>query len=290
MNRDLNTLAQYDPQAYWEERLSKHFSLRATGHLTFGHEYNAWLYRSKVHVLTKLLKEKNILCSGMKLLDIGVGTGFYVKYWEKLGVKSLTGIDITARSIAELKKRYPNHRFIRANIGDTKIPINEKFDIITAFDVLFHMISDDEFEQAIKNIRNLSHANTIILITDNFLKAYKPPRSHENDRTLKYYKSVLTANSLEIDDIKPIFYLMNTPIDRERINGELAKILTKAMWWVTLKIMGYAKHLGILGRGITYFWGLALYCGDRMILKCTSAGPGMKLLLAKPMCPHKDIL
>jgi ubiquinone/menaquinone biosynthesis C-methylase UbiE len=278
----LSKTDKYIPQKYWEKRLSKNFSLTGVGHSRFGLEYNVWLYRARLSVLRRLLKEKKINCSGRKLLDIGVGTGFYINFWEKLGVKHITGIDITTKAVSELKKRYPNYRFIKADVSKAGfLPINEKFDIVTAFDILFHIVKQDEFEQAIKNLKKLCHRNTIILVMDNFLKECKPSRGHENDRTLKYYKNILSSNGIEIEGVRPIFYLMNTPIDIERINGNLLKYFVIVAWRMNTKVTRCLKKLGMLGRCVAYCWALTLYCIDRVILKCTSVGPSTKLLLAK---------
>lgn len=280
---------KYIPGQYWERRLSKDFSLTGVGHLGFQLEYNIWLYKARLHVLGGLLKEKNVNCRGKKLLDIGVGTGFYVNFWEELGVKDITGIDITTKAVEELEKKYPDYRFIKADISKAELPLDEKFDVITGFDVFFHIVEDSGFEQAIKNLKKLSHKETIILIMDNFLKEYKAARGHENDRTLEYYEKILSSNSIGIEDIRPLFYFMNTPIDIERISGRLLKFLIKWVWWTNRAIMGCCKKLGALGRGITYFWALTLYYFDRIILKCTFVGPSTKLLLAK-LSPSKNEL
>lgn len=280
----MKTDIKYVPEKYWKERLNKDFSLSGVGHLGFGLEYNIWLYKARLHVLRELLIKNKIVCKGKKVLDIGVGTGFYIKFWEKLGVEQITGIDITNKSIEELKKKYPDHKFMKGNISDldyNKIFPNEKYDIITAFDVLFHIVDEEDFKNAIKNIRRFSNKGAIILIMDNFLKEFKSARGHESDRTLSYYKKVLNSYSIEIKKIKPIFYFMNTPIDIERINNKFFVYFIKIMWRINTKIRSIYKKLGLLGKKIDYIWAFILYFLDRIILKYTNIGPGTKLLLAK---------
>ncbi len=283
MFKDMNQEIKYKPEKYWEERLNKNFSLGGVGHLGFSLIYNIWLYKAKLYTIRRILKNNNINCQGKKLLDIGVGTGFYLSFWEKLGVKSIAGIDITSKSIEELTKKYPKYKFVKANIGDEKLSINEKFDIISAFDVLFHIVRNNEFEQAIRNIKKFSHKDTIFLIMDNFLKEYKPAHKHESDRTLEYYKKILNSNFIKIEDIISIFYFMNTPIDIERIDSKFIKILINKVWRINKKIASYSKKLGPMGSSISFFWGLLLYYFDRLILKYTFWGPSTKLMLAKPV-------
>lgn len=279
----MNIKAKYEPKSYWQKRLSEDFSLTGVGHKGFGLEYNIWLYKARLRTISQLIKEKNINCKGIKLLDIGVGTGFYINFWEKLGVNDITGFDITTKAIEELNKKYPNYKFIKRDISDTEQNIpDEKYDIITAFDILYHIVKNKDFESALENIRKFSHKDTVILIMDSFLRRNIPTRFHENDRTLDYYKQVLNSRLLDIVEIKPIFYFMNAPIDIERLNNEFSKFLTKRMWWLNLKINSFCKRIGRCGKPISYLWAFSLYCLDSIILKCISLEPSTKLLFAKP--------
>ena len=214
----------------------------------------------------------------------GAGTGFYINFWGKLGVKQITGIDITNKSIEELIKKYPNHRFIKGNISNldcNKILPNEKFDIITAFNVLFHIVDEEDFKHSIENSKGFSRKKTIILIMDNFLKEHEVVGWHERARTLSYYEKVLSSYSIEIKEIKPIFYFMNTPIDIEAINNNLLRCLIKTMWWLNLKSRVCCRRIGKLGGIIAYLWTYFLYLFDRIILRYTNIGPSTKLLIAK---------
>jgi SAM-dependent methyltransferase len=271
---------KYVPEKYWEERLCRDFSLTGVGHLGFSLEYNKWLYKSRLSTIKRVLKDKNINYQEKSLLDIGVGTGFYIPFWEKLGIKNITGIDITTKSVEELKKKYPKYDFIKADISEQNLPLSKKFDIITAFDVLFHIIDEEKFEQAIRNIKKFSHKNAVILIMDNFLKKYKPPRYHEYDRTLEYYKKIMISDSIKIIDVKPIFYFMNAPIDIEREHSKFNRFLIKSMWRINNKI-GYLRKFGVLGKIFIYLWAAVLYYLDRTILNFISTGPSTKLLVAK---------
>ena len=115
---------------------------------------------------------------------------------------------------------------------------------------------------------------------DNFLKECKQAQGHENDRTLEYYKKILNSNSIEIKDIKPIFFFMNTPVDKERIDNKIVKFMIKAMWRINKQANWYFKKMGTIGKGMSYFWALILYSFDRLILHFTSVGPSTKLLVA----------
>jgi len=275
-------------EEYWEKRLNKDFSLAGVGSFGAGLEYNTWLYKARLYVLKRLLKEKDIDYQGGSVLDVGVGTGFYINFWEKLGVNNITGIDITAKSVATLKKKHPNYQFVKADISSNVLPLNKKFDIITAFDILFHIVQEKDFEQAIKNIKAFSHKDSIILITDCFVKVYKPMPGYQNYRTLKHYRRVLNKYGMQIEIIKPIFYFMVSPIDIERINNPMMSFLIKQLWQTSMKVINHSKKLGKLGKIINYLLGLGVYCLDRLVLISNHTGPSTKLVLIRVKSNQDD--
>lgn len=271
---------KYEPEGYWEERLSKNFSLGGVGYSGLGLEYNKWLYKARLRALTRILKIGRIDPHGKDLLDIGVGTGFYVDYWKKRGIKSATGVDITEKSTSRLRAKYPEYEFIKADISSKQLPLlNRKFDIITTFDVLFHIVEEDKFNQALDNIANLSHRDTKILVTDSFLKESRTPVFHEYDRTMDRYKEALGKAGIKPVVIVPVFYFMNNPIDMCSIKNKFMKKMLPLTWSAITRICDLSNRLGSFGRSVNYPLGLILYHADGAILRYAKDGPGSKLLL-----------
>ena len=277
-------MARYEPEKYWEERLSKDFSLGGVGFLGLGVGYNKWFYKARIRALSKLLKEKAISPSGKRILDIGVGTGFYIDYWKKLGARSIVGLDITEKSVSELEKKYPEYKFVSTNICDKQLEsaiLDEKFDIITAFDVLFHIVEEDEFEQAIENIKCLSHHETKIIISDSFLKEPRPVGFHENDTTMDRYKEALDKVGLRPLITIPVFYFMSNPIDKDALSSRSLRILVSLAWIIANDSLRLRKRLGSLAEPIGYLIGLILYTVDGVILKYAKIGPSTKIMLVQ---------
>ena len=256
------SMRKYEPEKYWQERLSRNFSLGGAGHTGLGLEYNKWLYRARIRTLGKLLKDEQINPRGKQILDIGCGTGFYIDYWDRRGAGGVVGLDITEVSVSRLTTIYPKYNFIRADITAKALELKREFDIITAFDVLFHIVDEDKFEQAISNIRRFCHKKTLILITDSFLTEPHPPGFHENYRTIHRYQEVLNSNGLRVVKIMPIFFIMGTP--RVRF------------------MLSLGNRLGTPGRLMNYLLGGCLYLVDGIILRFKLSGSGSKLLLAQP--------
>ncbi|MFC2020398.1 class I SAM-dependent methyltransferase [Chloroflexota bacterium] len=278
-------MAKYEPATYWQERLSKDFSLTGVGCWGIGIGYNRWLYKARIGVLSKLLKKNHIDAQGTRVLNIGIGNGFYVDYWKKKGAKSITGIDITEKSVSTLSAKYPEYEFIKADISAKKLTIKGTFDIITAFDVLFHIVEEDKFEQAIRNIRRLSHPQTKILIMDSFLINPLPAGFHQNYRTLTRYQEVLKKEGIEMVELVPIFYFLTTPSDMAAVKNKfLQRMLPFTRSFIT-RGLTLSKRLPFFRQGTDFLIGHALgflfYFFDRIILKNSQDGPSEKLLFAK---------
>jgi SAM-dependent methyltransferase len=272
---------QYDLQEYWNNRLTEDFSLAGVGFLVLGLEYNKWLYRARLRALARLLQEHGIDPREKRILDIGVGTGFYLDFWEKKGAQAIVGLDFSEKSIAGLKAKYRHRRFVKQDISEPGILGGEKYDIITAFDVLFHIVDEVKFGEALKNIRNWSHNTTKILISDNFLHKNRSPSFYENDRTLLRYKQVFNANDLEIVDLQPIFYLANSPVDTDAIRKKYLHFLLPKIWKFNSNCLRWGRRLGSFGRAGGYLLGMILYFIDGIILRYAESGPSTKLLLAR---------
>lgn len=45
----------YEPQSYWQKRLSERFSLSEVGYAGFSEYYNKWLYKAEIRALKKML-------------------------------------------------------------------------------------------------------------------------------------------------------------------------------------------------------------------------------------------
>src|SRR5215217_7388946 len=110
-------MSGFDARAYWERRLSEQFTLDGVGYAGLGRSFNAWMYRVRRRVFLQTVKPLLNDPAATDVLDIGSGTGFYVDRWHELGVRSLTGSDLTDTAMARLTDRYPGDRFVRFDAG-----------------------------------------------------------------------------------------------------------------------------------------------------------------------------
>jgi SAM-dependent methyltransferase len=214
----------YEPRSYWEKRLKENFSVRHTGHVGFNLVYNKWSYKVKVRILEETLDNLKIDCKGRSVLDIGCGTGFWVEFYKSKGATPIVGVDVASISIERLREKYQQLEFWEADIGETKINIDRRFDIVNVFDVLYHIKDRSKFGNAISNIAQLSNVGAYIFITDSLID--KSEFEHVFFRGLPTYEEELKRNNLRLVEIVPLYYLLNTqyPLILKAIRFALLKI------------------------------------------------------------------
>lgn len=201
------SVMDYKAREYWEARLRRDFSLSATGHSGFSLGYNRYMYKLKAKKLGQALRRQGIMVKGARVLDIGSGTGFFVEYYLNKGAGSVAGIDITDVSVELLSKKFPGQSFHRLDISKEQYLGADKFDIINAFDVLYHIVDDGDFKSAIRNMAISARPGTWLFITD-ALRPELGAARHVRYRGLDNYKDILAEEDIDIVDIIPVLNLL----------------------------------------------------------------------------------
>lgn len=151
------------------------------------------------HIRTHLLKKKSVLMkkmllkmgkAGAKGLDMGCGTGHYIKKMSKYGFK-MSGFDLSKRMTEQAKKRNKDikSRIKPGNI--LKIPFKkEKFDFAYCINVMHHLPSLKKQKDALKEIKRVLRPGGVLFIhevnTDNPL--------------FKFYMNYIFPMTSSIDD------------------------------------------------------------------------------------------
>jgi len=162
------------------------------------------LYRVRRNVFNYQMRKLDISSfERLKVLDIGSGTGFYLDLLRSLGVKRVTGSDIATVAVERLRKSYSRQRIVQLDIGNSLEAqgfLENAFDIITAFDVLFHIVDDKRFQKAFINISMLLKPGGYFIFSENFPHnkviryEYQVSRSIEEiDATIKKRDSPLST-------------------------------------------------------------------------------------------------
>jgi len=265
---------RYDPKTYWGERLSKRLDISSVGQLGLGY-YNYWLYKARFRAMHRALEKHRIDISGKSLIDIGVGSGAWIPFWQKCGVSKIVGNDITSVSVSALQKKYPQLEFFEGDIGSELFDFRkEAFDIVTAFDLLFHITDDKSFHNAVFNLSKLAKDYAWVLITDSFGSSSYGPFHHEYHRTYEHYLNELKYAGLQPIHLEPIFFAMTTALNASDIKlGQLFSKFVKVMLRI-VALIASTRHFA----GLNHLMGFFLYVLDSILYRIMRTGPSLKIL------------
>jgi len=269
----------YQPKAYWEERLSSRpLDVAAVGHIRLGLAYNQWLYRGLFRALRRALARMHVPVSGASVLDVGVGSGAFIPFWRERGVASITGLDITEASVGALRGRYPQDQFLQCDIS-AELPsgLEGRFDLATAFAVLFHIMDDAGFSRALANLSRALRPGGWALLSDCFPPEPAGPFHHEYYRTHDHYAGELKRAGLEAAGLEPVYFLMAQAVYSRGIPfGFLLRPFTRSV----VRLVGrLARHRGT--RFLNHIVGATLYVADGALCRLSTRCPSVKILLAQ---------
>lgn len=211
----------YDPRTFWDQRLSEQFDLRGTGETGLSLAYNRACYELRRHVLDRALAEAGFDPKGQRALDVGCGTGFFTAYYLARGAQ-VTGLDIAPTSVERLQQRHPEARFVLSDVSEAEIA--ERFELVNAFDVLYHITDDTRWERAVRHLARAVAPNGLLLLTDTFADL---PRlaEHNVTRPLPRYRELLSTHGLELQAIYPTHVLLNRELGPFRPFNRLPGLL-----------------------------------------------------------------
>jgi 2-polyprenyl-3-methyl-5-hydroxy-6-metoxy-1,4-benzoquinol methylase/Tfp pilus assembly protein PilF len=271
-------IPDFDTKGYWESRLSRNYNLAGVGFLDLGEAYNRFMYRLRKWRLAARLSELQIEPSGKRILDIGSGTGFFLEFWKAYNPASLEGLDITDTSVARLRERFSDLPIHHADISCPGITLPGPYDVISAFDVLIHVVDDEAFARALENIAGLLAPNGYAIITDGCTQEpYTRNSEHYRARTEAEYRAHFERLGLSVVTVEPLFAAMNAPVDLQRVRDPELREVYDELWDVTQSLFGKD---GLKGREADLAARMA-FLHEQIHLKTNAPSPSAKLLIAR---------
>jgi SAM-dependent methyltransferase len=211
----------YEPREFWQRRLSEQFDLRGTGEVGLSLAYNRACYALRLEVLERALRDAHMTVQGRSVLDVGCGTGFFTGFYLEHGARVL-GLDIAPVAIERLARRHPQARFVLADVSEAAL--TERFDVVNAFDVLYHITDDARWERALRNLAAMVAPGGLLLATDTFA-ALPGLAAHNQSRPLARYQALLDATGLEPGPIYATHVLLNRELKALRFLNRVPALL-----------------------------------------------------------------
>jgi len=214
-------MSEYRPREFWEQRLAEHFDVRGTGETGLSLAYNRACYELRSGVLERALQEAGATLRGAGVLDVGCGTGFFTGWYLERGAR-VTGVDIAPISVERLRARFPEARFVLADIGETDL--EGTFDLVNAFDVLYHIVDDARWEAAVRRLGAAVRPGGLLLVTDTFAPL-EAAAGHNRMRPLTEYRRVLVPLGFALARPRPTHVLLNRDLGALRVLNRAPRLL-----------------------------------------------------------------
>lgn len=211
MPPEWETFGQADALEWWEERHRNHHGFDAVGYAGVGEAYNSWLYRIRRRLFRRHVAP--LAGPGSSVLDVASGTGFYLERWREAGVHDVTGSDMSEAAVHQLEASFPAIPIARFDIAgpDSGLP-QRRFDLVSAFDVLFHLIDDGAYRRALANLGRLVRPGGLLIVSENFRLA--GPRRFASVQVNREENEILDEMrraGFDVIERRPMFVVMNAP-------------------------------------------------------------------------------
>lgn len=266
-------MSEFNPNAYWEERLTKDIGLHRVGHLAYGKAFNRALYAIRRHVFHKVRLKYLPNLSEKSILDCGSGTGFYLNLWNHFAPKSLSGLDFTEASVEFCARRFPHLTMYHADITNADsmsvIP-DESHDVISIFDVLFHVTNDAKYAQALHELGRIMKDDGVLLYSDNVPRHGTKRERHIVHRSKDEVYKALYKAGFEVMERIPMFYLMGYPVDAK-------SSLPGRLWNLFMYPVRKSEIIGMIYAAILYF--PEIFC-----ISFLKESPTTELLICRRVC------
>ena len=259
----------FDAQRYWDERLSTNPNLAGVGYQSLGEGYNQWLYRIKGKVIGRSVRALDFDPAEADVFDIGSGVGSIIALWKSMGARSITGSDFAPSAVEVLRRKFPDYEHYQLDIG-VELPSGigrERFDMVSAIDVLYHIVDDVPYAQAFANVAQMLKAGGYFVFSENFLHSEAMGTEHVVSRSLKEIEGLLADNDFEIVSRVPLFVLMSQPVD-------IANAWVKAAWRYSTRVATKVNALG-------YIFGAMLYPIESFLTRTLKESPSSELMVCR---------
>lgn len=271
----------FNARHYWEERLLAHPDITGVGYLGRAPQFVEVQYRSRMYQLERALGQYQLKdLAGRSVLDVGSGTGIWLGFWHQHGPARVAGLDFAQPSVDRLKNQFPDSLIVQADLSVSPLPLpaESRYDIISAFDVLLHIVDPDGFRRAIANLARHCASGGWLIISDAIVEGqhYVPTRysSYDKVRSLADYREVLEANGFAIHAVRPATVLLTNPLEA---SSHLSFLVFLACW----KVSGLWGHTNLLSRLL----GPAMMVTERLACELYrgSTTPGAKMIFARKL-------
>jgi len=230
----------FDPKAYWRQLVSDSglMSLEEVGHPDMGTAFNTEAYALRRGALIKALEDTGCFPPA-SVFEAAFGVGYYLDVWRGLKCRSVAGIDISERAHAHAARAYPGYELCCGDISELHQRGEwpgwlGRFQVVTAIDVLYHVVDDALARKALQNLAALVAPGGVILFSEKFTpwSTSYTECEHVVRRSLGWYTQILSDLGFTLEKTRPIFWSMDPPVN---YGGQFLSSRLAYLVWGTMR-------------------------------------------------------
>jgi SAM-dependent methyltransferase len=258
-------LKTYDPVDYWTTLHSRD-DLSSVGQQSLPADANVWLYRILTRNLANFCAQQSLLDPApTRALDIGAGTGHWVRFWRERGIETVDGLDLVPEAVQRLEERLADgrSRFYVGDISDSSFSPQDSYELVSCMNVLLHITDESNFDIALRNLASTVAPGGTLLLCEPILRrpGYERPydaAQTSRARRLERYRGGLEAAGLTLEALRPATVLANNPM--EAVSPWTYKLLWA--WWIHAAVrLGEDLRGRAVGQLMTGLDAIAMHTG-----------------------------
>ena len=262
-----------DPQkrmSYWNERLRCHWGPEGVSSVVYGRQFALWRYRVRRLVFRRLVKRLFRRRDSLSVLDVGCGTGFYLGQWQAMGIRTLAGLDISEWAISQLSRAFSEATFYHADIAAPALPLPAgAFDAISAIDVLVHLVDEESYLRALRNLHSALKDGGYLLYSDCFFHGKeKVFEDYWKGRSLDKVAAAMADCGFEVLERVPLSILMSPPTDTG-YRHQMEKL-----WETAMVPVRRSERTG-------FVVGAMLFPLELLLVSCLRESPAIEIMVCR---------
>jgi SAM-dependent methyltransferase len=272
-------------ERYWRSLVNPTSTdaLELVGHPDMGRAFNQQAYKVRLASLDRALETIGVR-PDWSVFEAAYGVGFYLAGWHRRGQRRVTGVDLAPGAHAVATRAFPAYDLRVGDIsslsqwGDWEA-LRSSFDLVTAIDVVYHVIDDERARCAVLNLGRLVAPGGYLIVTDKFEGLSEPVRESAivTRRPLRWYSDVLAPVGLEVAHTFPMMLFSDPP---SRYGGPAPMRLAARLAWLAARApLTHLPTNGAVQRRLGAWFGASLAAADLRVLPHLRAVPNLMIAI-----------
>lgn len=111
----------------------------------------------------------NIRKEVASVCDVGSGAGHWIEFYQSIGAKQITAVDVSSKAVRHLMQQYGDDESVTVVHGGVeRVDGAERFDLVNAIGVMFHLVDDSEWLAAISKLAELLKPGGMLVVGGHF--------------------------------------------------------------------------------------------------------------------------